>query len=255
MSRPRFDHCYTPDKGHRFFRALGRMGFRLDPRKIEAPGRQQCRFIMLPARDRKDIVYLELIDAPKRLSRRPGVSFSVARNLQRHYGALRSRELRPRFYHRNYEWKTRGESQRLPGWNYLVFGRQAPWSRVWFTEYEPTPAHLRPADARRRIPPPQPNGVTAVAALEFDVSPAGRRYLQAALNRTLGPRTRLACGTDLVLRPARRTRFRRVVLEARSLIAFRGLAKRAVRDEHAGRPALRIPNPSGFWDIVVTGKR
>lgn len=36
--KPEFNHCYTPDPGHRFHSQLGKLGFTLDPKTIEHPG-------------------------------------------------------------------------------------------------------------------------------------------------------------------------------------------------------------------------
>lgn len=249
--KPEFNHCYTPDPGHRFHSRLGKLGFTLDPKTIEHPGDHACRFVMLSSRDRRLRLYLEFVSAPPRDSKRPGLSFSVKGRLESYFKAMRAdRTLRPRFEHRNYEWKTRGTKKHLPGWNFLNFKRQAPFAHVWFTEYESNPDRAkRLKSARRRLR--HPNGALSIVGLEFDATTAGRRYLEAVLRRKLGPVTRLACGTDLFLRPARRTAFRRVVIAARNLAAFRRKAKTAVPTTHEGRPALLIKNPAGFWDIAV----
>lgn len=230
---------------------MGKLGFNADPKTVEHPGNHSCRFIMLTSRDRRLRLYLEFVSAPPRDSRRPGVSFSVKGSLEAYFKAMRGdRLLRPHFKHRNYEWKTRGTKEHLPGWNFLSFKRRPPFAEVWFTEYEDYPerAKLRKAAAPLLR---HSNGALSIVALEFDADPVGRRYLEAALRQKLGPVTRLACGTDFVLRPARRTVFRRVVIKARSLAAFRRKAKTAVPTVHEGRPALLLKNPAGFWDIVV----
>ncbi len=248
---PEFNHCYTPDPGHRFHSRLGKLGFNADPKTVEHPGDHSCRFIMLTSRDRRLRLYLEFVSAPPRDSKRPGVSFSVKGSLERYFKAMRGdRLLRPHFKHRNYEWKTRGTKERLPGWNFLSFKRRSLFAEVWFTEYEASPerAKLRKASAHLLR---HSNGALCIESLEFDANPAGRRYLEASLRRTLGPTTRLACGTDLALRPARRTALRRIVIKARSLAAFRRKAKSATPTMHEGRPSLLLKNPAGFWDIVV----
>lgn len=249
--KPEFNHCYTPDPKHHFHSSLRRMGFTPHPRTVAHPGGHSCRFIMLRARDGRTPLYLEFSSAPPRHSRRPGVSFSVRGSLEAFAkGFSDARYLRPRLKHRNYEWKTRGQKERLAGWNFLSFGRHCPYAEVWYTEYEP-----EEGKTRRPAPPAalmrHANGVLRLLALEFDANDSGRRYLSAALGRKLGERTRLACGTDIVLRPSRRNAFRAVVLRARSLAAFRRRAKGAVPTEHDGRPALFLKNPAGFWDIVV----
>ncbi|TBR17987.1 hypothetical protein EPO15_15720 [bacterium] len=249
--KPEFNHCYTPDPGHRFHSRLGKLGFTLDPKTVEHPGKHSCRFIMLTSRDRRLRLYLEFVSAPPRDSKRPGVSFSVKGSLETYFKALRGdRLLRPHFKHRNYEWKTRGTKDHLPGWNFLSFKRQAPFAQVWFTEYEDYPGRAKLQKSRRRLMR-HANGALGIVALEFDADPAGRRYLEAALRRKLAPVTRLACGTDLILTPARRTAFRRVVVKVRSLAAFRRRAKSATTAEHRGRPALLIKNPAGFWDLAA----
>lgn len=253
MSRlkPEFNHCYTPDPSHRFHSRLGTMGFNADSKTVEHPGDHSCRFIMLTSRDRRLRLYLEFVSAPPRDSKRPGVSFSVNGSLEGYFKAMRGdRLLRPHFKHRNYEWKTRGTKEHLPGWNFLSFKRRPAFAEVWFTEYEDWPERAKPRSASNPLLR-HANGALCIVALEFDANPAGRRYLEAALRRTLGRVTRLACGTDLVLHPARRTAFRRVVIKARSLAAFRRKAKTAAPTTHEGRPALLIENPAGFWDIVV----
>ena len=249
--KPEFNHCYTPDPGHKFHTRLGRLGFPLHPNTVEHPGNHSCRFIMLPARDHRTRLYLEFSSAPPKHSRRPGVSFSVRGSLESYFKALRrDPTLRARLKHRNYDWKARGHKVRLPVWNFLTFGRRSAFAEVWFTEYEPTPDRADRVRRQRSLLR-HANGAQRLLALEFDANPAGRRYLEAALRRKLGETTRLACGTDLVLKPARRTAFRRVVIEASSLAAFRRMARSAVPTEHGGRPALLLKNPAGFWDIVV----
>lgn len=249
--KPEFNHCYTPDPGHRFHTRLGRLGFTLDPKTVEHPGEHSCRFIILTSRDRRSRLYLEFVSAPPHDSKHPGVSFSVKGSLESYFKAMRGdRFLRPHFTHRNYEWKTRGTEEHLPGWNFLNFKRRSPFAHVWFNEYETYPGRAKRRKAARHFTK-HSNGALGIVALEFDANAAGRRYLEAALRRKLDGTTRLACGTDLMLRPARRTAFRRVVIEARSLAAFRRRVKSAVPTEHGGRPALLLKNPAGFWDIVV----
>lgn len=84
---------------------------------------------MLTSRDRRLRLYLEFVSAPPRDSKRPGVSFSVKGSLEAYFKAMRGdRLLRPHFHHRNYEWKTRGTKERLPGWNFLSFKRRSPFA-------------------------------------------------------------------------------------------------------------------------------
>lgn len=249
--KPEFNHCYTPDPGHKFHSLLGKQGFTLSPYTVEHPGDHSCRFVILRSRDRRLRLYLEFVSAPPRNSKRPGVSLSVKGNLEAYFKAMRGdRLLRPHLKHRNYEWKTRGTKEHLPGWNFLSFKRRASFAEVWFTEYEDSPGQTKRRKSTKRLFL-HPNGALSIVALEFDASPSGRRYLEAALRRKLGPTTRLACGTDLVLRHARRTAFRRVIIQTRNLAAFRRKAKSATPTEHGGRPALLLKNPAGFWDIVA----
>ncbi|MBI2363178.1 MAG: hypothetical protein HYV15_07330 [Elusimicrobia bacterium] len=251
--KPEFNHCYTPDPGHRFHSSLGRRGFSLHPNTVEHPGQSRCRFIMFMAADGRTRVYLEFISKPGRKHEPPGLSFAVRGSLKGYYlGLGKTSFLRPRFKHRNYAWKERGTKERLPGWNFLTFGRKCPGIFIWFTESEPSPEMTKMLRKTRHLVR-HANGVGPLVGIDFSVNAAGRRYFEGLLGRRLDKPIVLPCGTEVSFTPARRTAFRAVVLRARGFPRF---LKEARPDRVEVRDGLRtavLTNPAGSWDMVVQG--
>ena len=105
--------------------------------------------------------------------------------------------------HRNYDWEQNAVDRR-PGWNFLMFGTGPKGLGVCVIEHEP-----------RRAPkgPRPPVSKARLLRLELDVDAAAQRFFVRLMALdALGP-VRLACGTELHFRRARRTRLTAVVVE------------------------------------------
>jgi len=243
-----FDHTYTLDMNHKFHKRLQRMGFVLDPTEVEHPGKQFCRFILLrnPKNPRKR-TYLEFIHVGRggEAHHKPGISFGWSKELKKFHAKLvKERRYKAKYFHKNYDWKTDSRAK-LPGWNFLMFqGLQMPGLFPWLTEYEPSPKR------KRTIPPKHRNGVHAHKGFELELNKKDKTFFEYILGQKLKPVTRMKCGTELYVQDARRTKVKAVVLKAKSvsrLVTEFGAAP----EIFAGRPAGRIKNPSGMWDIII----
>lgn len=243
-----FDHCYTTDRDHKFLRRLAGAGFTLDPSVIEHPGRHICRFILFSPPQLKTRQYLEFISKPIRQGDKPGLSFSCTGRLEERFTSIRrDRILKPTFEHRNYSWKKTGKKVRELGWNFVHFRRKISAAEVWLTEYE------RPDGKKPRVKsrPRHENGALGIIGIVFEATASGFRYFERILQRRIDGTLRLPCGTQLILEPASRTRFRGVLIKSSN---FRRFCVRAKPDEissHEGRMTAVIKNPSGSWDILV----
>ena len=242
---PAFDHCYTPDDNHRFLARLRRAGFTLAAKAVEHPGGTRCRFLPFAAPRRAARQYLEFVSKPVRFSK-PGLSFGCPGGAKKLFKTMRSnRFLRPAFEHRDYDWKTSGQRERQPGWNFIRLRRKFSAAEIWLTEYERAAGKAAPWK-----PPLHANGCLGIVALHFEVNASGRRYFEALLGKVKG-RITLDCGTDLVLERAQRNRFRSVILKSSNFEAF---CRRARPEEiivYDDRPAARFKNPAGSWDLLV----
>lgn len=251
MAMISFDHCNTPDRGHAFLRELGRRGFAVSTQIVDHPNGHSCRFVFLSTTgDTDGWQALEFVSAPRSEALRVGLSFAVAGKLADHFESVKNdRYMRPRLTHRNYDWKTRGHRIRLPGWNYLNFGRRSPFGEVWFTEYEPR----GPGSGPRRMQP-QPNGCAGVWAFRLEVNRIGRRFLGGVLGRSVtGDTLVLGGGVELHLEPSRRNRIAAVVLSAPRFAHFLRVSRLKRSTVYRGRPATEIANPNGHWNVLVTG--
>ena len=251
----RFDHAYTSDREHRFFRRLISAGFMLHPHVTHHPGPHENRFIFLPGASKANPFCLEFIHHGLREKVIPGFSLAASGPLRRYFESVReNRFLKARYWHRNYEWKTKGNKKGLPGWNFVEYGTAFPAANVWLTEFE-----RGPGVKGRRTPIAakflkHANTVTGIHGFEFDVAPADRRFFEEVLGRRIGRSTRLECGTRLYLNPAARTRFRNAILEAADLKEFERWAHPDGWTRFFGRKAAVVRNPSRFWDILVIGR-
>ena len=243
---PDFDHCYTPDKNHRFLERLRRAGFAVAEKAVEHPGKQICRFIQFAPLGNKARQYLEFVSRP-RGSSKPGLSFGAAGKLADYFKAIGSKRfLRPAFVHRNYDWKTAGRERRL-GWNFIEFHRKFPGTEIWFTEYERANGKKPVWDKKPR----HANGCLAIIGLHFEVNSSGRRYLEAILGEKINGGVGLKCGTKLAITTARKNRFRFVVLKSSNLRKFCARARPDRIVDYQGQSAAVFANPSGAWDLLV----
>lgn len=246
----KFDHMYTADSGHRFWKRLRRLGFTTSEREMEHPGKLFCRFVMFRNNMTELPVYLEFVDARDRKKpvRHPGISFRSLGQLKRHSKMLRSKGLRPKFVHKNYEWKKDNKS-RLPGWNFVTFSQLGFRTLFpWITEYEKATGRKKVAVVRHS------NGVKSVLGIEIEVHPPGRRFFEKLLGRKIDRPVVLPGGQLIFFTPGKATRLRAVVLRATSLDK---LPKHSVDQECTwhGRRAAVIHNPSGMWDIFIAEEK
>lgn len=243
-----FDHCYTTDRDHKFLKRLAKAGFNLDPSITEHPGRHVCRFIQFSSPQFKTRQYLEFISKPIRQGVKPGLSFRCAGRLEDRFKTIRrDRFLEPTFEHRNYSWKKTGKKVREPGWNFVHFRRKIAAVEVWLTEYERSGGKKPRVKLRVR----HENGALGIIGLVFEATASGRRYFERILAKRVDGTLRLPCGTQLILEPAARTRFRGVLIKTSN---FRRFCTRAKPDEissHGGRMTAVIKNPFGSWDILA----
>jgi len=243
-----FDHCYTSDRGHRFLARLADAGFTLDSSVVEHPGNHICRFIPFAPPRSMTRQYLEFISKPKSQGDKPGLSLGCQRKLDDHFQAIKpDRFLRPTFEHRNYDWKSTGDSRRTLGWNFVHFGRKLAAAEVWLTEYE-RPDGTKP---RWKTCPSHANGALGIIGIEFEVRTAGRVYLEKVFGRRLDETNRLPYGVRLDLVPARRTRFSGVVIKAADFKRFCSRADPDAVVSRSGRKTAVIKNPLDAWDILV----
>ena len=244
-----FDHTYTGDSGHRFLKHLQRLGFGLDPSKVEHPGKQFCRFIKFKsAVPGRKYDYLEFVWGKAKSAGRPGFCFGYSGGLEGfHEKILREKKFRSEFMHKNYDWK-RDSKSRLPGWNFVSFkGLKMPGLFPWFTEYEPLPGKKRSAA------PKHPNGARRVHGFVFELDATGEKLFSYVLRKKLSEKTRIAGGVTLYLSlGARRTRLRAVIIEMKSLKSFLRRYKPDSQGVFFGRDAARIENPDRrMWDLIL----
>lgn len=247
----RFDHMYTNDPHHRFHKRLEKLGFKLSENRTEHPGRQFCRFIAFQPERKSDRCYLEFVNVKKggEKIKCPGLSLGFTGKLERlHLRLTRKTTLKPRFIHKNYDWKKDSKS-RLPGWNFVTFkGLGIRGFFPWMTEYERSPH--RPPQNRRPIVR-HPNGARRIIGLELEVNARGRYFFDQLLGKKTGESVRLTRGVVLYLKPSRRTALNAVIIESTNLNRFAKHAKIRTLTRWRGRPAAEIKNPAGHWNVIV----
>jgi len=247
MKSINFDHSYTEDAGHRFFKALGRSGFVLSENEVEHPGKQFCRFIMFKHGSGR--VYLEFVRVGKggEPIDKPGVSLRYTGPLKRYFGAIKARkDIKAKYIHKNYAWKKDSKSA-LPGWNFLTF--LSPKFKniyLWFTEYEPHPTK------KRVTPPPHPNTAHTIAGLELIVRGSDRPKLEKVFGKSLNGKEVSLGGIRLFIESGRSTKVAAVVIKCKDLKRFKKLANIKSTILWRGQSAVLIKNPQPkMWDIVV----
>lgn len=118
---------------------------------------------------------------------------------------------------------------------------------VWLTEYERSGGKKRQVKSRLR----HENGALGIIGLVFEATASGRRYFERILGRRIDESLRLPCGTQLIVEPAARTRFRGVLIKTSNFRRFCARAKPDKISFHGGRRTAVIKNPSGSWDILA----
>jgi hypothetical protein len=245
-----FDHLYTNDPGHKFWNHMEKLGFVMDTRETEHPGKKFCRFVRFEGgHNPHKSTFLEFIYSKSGgvPTIKPGLSFGYSRNLEGFYKKIRKDgKYKVKFGHKNYDWKVDRVS-RLPGWNFMRFsslGFSALYP--WFTEFEPRPGGFRPYKKLRHK-----NGAQRIHGFVLELNSKGEDFFSYLLGKKLSEKTRMRDGTMLYITRGKRTTIRSVILECKSVSRF---VKKYGCDEEGeffGKPAAKIKNPAGMWDILL----
>lgn len=247
-----FDHTFIEDLNHRFFKSLEKMGFSVDMRMVEHPGKAKCRFIKIGK------TYLEFIHIGKggEHYNKPGISFG-ATNLGGYYKKLvnsaifKRAKFGAKLTHKNYDWK-KNNTDYLPGWNFLVFNHMRVQTIYpWFTEYE---VHSNTKKKRRKSPHHK-NGVTKIKGAEIELNKRGEVLFQAILGEKLRPIMSLPCGFTFYFKfDAKTTRYCNVILESKNLKKTKSFMPKAKELDFYGDKALlvqRVLEAKRMWNILV----
>ena len=243
-----FDHLYCLDRNHRFLKQLELAGFTPQPSSVHHPGAAHCRFIRVAKKMRgRNYHYLEFVSTPnQRRSQRPGLSFRAGGELEKLFQKMRrQKKYGPHFFHRNYQWQ-RGRA-RAPGWNYLRF-RRLGFRGIypWITEYEPNPAMPPQFAPKHKIE------TQVLVGLVLSLNPKGEEFFTWLLGKPRAGYWKLACGTKLFWRPGRANRVEAVALQVADFRAAVRKAKGMAQPcSFRGKPALRLKNPAGSWDVLL----
>lgn len=248
------DHFNTKDQNHKFFNALGKMGFNLYPNETLHMGGKRCRFIFL-----ENDQYLEFITTRNKdyIKKKPGLSFRSKGKLEKLYKSYVKKAVPSKYSHKNYNWKENSKD-RLPGWNFIHF-LKTPFRTVdmWITEYEgyqtktkETEKKMRAFYRERAKYSKHPNTVYAFDSLIFEANTKSQEYLL----KTLGPRNNnLVDKKSLVIKNANKNRMSLIILRCKSLKKASSYIKGELCEMH-GREGIFIKNPSGsdrMWDLFV----
>lgn len=251
MAEINFDHSYSEDIGHRFYKSLGRAGFVLSEHQMEHPGKHFCRFIMFN-RSGGRLSYLEFVNVGRGGKRvtKPGISLRCSGALKKYfYGIKKQKGIKAGYTHKNYDWKKDNKS-RLPGWNFLTFKRpQFKNLFPWFTEYEARPG-------RKRVPPPShPNTAQAICGIALSVRGADRPKLEKIFGKSLKNNEVRVGGISLFLEPGRSTKVTALIIKCKDLKRFMKFAKIRSVSLWQGKDAALIKNPTrGMWDVIAVEK-
>ncbi|HOI42329.1 MAG TPA: hypothetical protein PK523_05225 [Elusimicrobiales bacterium] len=251
MPSVNFDHSYTEDMGHKFFKALGRAGFRLSENQVAHPGKNFCRFITFDRGDGR-AAYLEFVDVGRGGKRvnKAGISLRYSGPLKKYFDRVKKgRGVKVKYVHRNYAWKKDSKS-RLPGWNFLTFVKPVFKNLFpWFTEYEPRPS------VKRLAPPKHPNTAGRLFGVVLAARAQDRPKLETVFGRSLAGRRVNLGGIQLIIETSKTTRLSALVIECRDFKRFTRSAKVKSPVLWEGRKAALIRNPDRrMWDIIVVEK-
>jgi len=246
-----FDHSYTEDIKHKFFKALGRAGFRLSEHQVAHPGKHSCRFIMFE-RVAGRMAYLEFVDVGRggKSVNKPGISLRCSGPLKQYFaGVNKQKGVAAKYLHRNYDWKSDAKSK-LPGWNFMTFSRPR-FKNIypWFTEYEPRPGV-------KRLPVPiHPNTAQSISGVVLSMREQDKLGLEKVFGRRLTGKLINLGGIRLFIEPAKTTKISALVVKCKNLALFMRVARIKSPVIWQGKEAVVIRNPDNrMWDIIVVGR-
>ncbi len=248
MKMINFDHCYTEDMGHKFFKTLECAGFTLSEHQVEHSGKNFCRFIMFN-HGKTEKVYLEFVNVGKGGKRmdKPGLSLNCSGLLKKHFNIVkRQKGVAAKYIHKNYQWKKDSKS-RLPGWNFITFSKpQFKNLYTWFTEYD-----LR-SERKQLAVLPHPNTAFRVAGLELLLRGQDRPKMETIFGRKFDSENINLGGIHLFIQPARSTKLTNIIIECKNLKSFIKYAGDKSQTTWRGKKAAVIKNPDRrMWNIVV----
>lgn len=242
-----FDHTYTGDQNHKFWKKLGKLGFILHTKKAEHPD-AVCQFIMFEKPG-----YLEFAHCLDRSSidTRPGFSFGIENDLKTFFNKLRRKNINCSFSHRNYNWKENSEDD-LPGWNFLNFKNTGIRTFYpWITEYQSSPA----GKVKVKNSFSHPNGVTHVIGHEFVINNAGEKFFGQILGTKIKDQITLSCGRVLYFKRGRTCYHSKVILKSKNMENTKLYIPNMKGIIFDDKEVLLISNPSPYkrmWDIIIT---
>ncbi|MCP4912366.1 MAG: hypothetical protein GY909_04550 [Oligoflexia bacterium] len=247
MSKLIFDHCFTKDTNHKFFKKLIKMGFNDLGFTTVHPKENICKFIKFD-----DHQYLEFISTKYKEDekKKPGLSFKSTGKLKMIYDKIKKkRGVNANWFHRNYNWKENSKDV-LPGWNFVDF-KHVPFRNIWFwlTEYEP------PKKGLKRIPfsSSHPNGVYAFEAIVIEANKKSKIFFEKLFG---AKKEGLSKKSQVIFIDSKRTRHSLVILKCKSLKKAQKYIKAPIKEMY-GYEGLFIKNPSDndrMWDILIIEK-
>lgn len=244
-----FDHTYTNDQNHRFWKKLKKYGFNLLDQEVEHPGKAFCTFISFNGDTNRGYHYLEFVNVKKGGVKcsYPGLAFGYKKGLRVLLKKIKNK-FDVKFEHKNYNWKEDNKSD-LPGWNFLTFKKlKFRGITTWFNEFE-----KHSEDQKNKIVKvTHPNGVQKFSSLHFELNDEGLKFYEELFGKKIKNGTRLACGTMFYYTKAKSNKMTVIHLECKSLKKLKGNFPYDGALNFLGKEAVRIRNPNLMWDIVIT---
>lgn len=243
----RFDHVFNVDKNFTFRKKLGDAGFNLVEREVEHPGKHFCRFIMFPEPDGKR-QYLEFIHVgaggePLDMS---GISLAAGSALEPFSKTLNSK-VKTDFGHKNYEWK-KNNTDRLPGWNFVMFPKHKSKVFTWLTEYEFSKKRKMP----KKKDSTHPNGTHKIFEFNMQLSLGDVKLYTHLLGKPVKNEFRLDNGTTVKFKIAKNSRIDSVVILTKNLKHMVQNFKWDQLISYNGQAGVMIKHPnSKMWDVIV----
>jgi hypothetical protein len=247
MTKLYFDHTFTTDHNHKFWKKLEKYGFNLESNLVKHPD-ANCRFIKF-----NNFKYLEFVST-KDLTKfeSAGFSFGYSGKLKAFNVSLIKKGIKTKFTHRNYDWATNSKDY-LPGWNFVTF-QKLGFKTIypWITEYE-----LRPGMKERpKHISKHPNGVNHIVGHEFQINDKGRQFFESLLGKKIKDKFVFKDGITLYFTKGPKNLHKNVILKADKLSQTLSCFPKKCLGEWQGQNAIIIANPcenERMWGIVVLG--